>query len=115
MGKKRTRPTTRSTIDKKRIREKPKSKKERIGQPTGLFDCEGKEIMTGDFVRLRGAGYSGPVMWHNAWRCYRIFMGLWYGDQDPYNPICYGKCIEIPADNGMRMSIERVKQKGRQR
>lgn len=87
----------------------PKSKKERIGEPTGLLDNERNEIMTGDFIHIIGTDYIGPVMWNRHSDCYGIFMGLWYLGQDPYNPDCYGKFICIPHDNGMRMQLEKIK------
>lgn len=96
-----------SQVEKKHYRPVPKSKKERIGEPTGLLDRERSEILTGDFIRIVGTGYRGPVMWNRYQECYGVFMGLWYLDKDPYNPDCYGKFIRIPKDNGMRMELER--------
>lgn len=95
-------------MEKKRFIPVPRSKKERIGLPTGLLDCDRNEIMTGDFVRFRSSGYSGPVMWHRKVGCYGVFMGLWYLDKNPYDPDCYGKFLPIPQDNGARMDIERI-------
>lgn len=100
-------------MGKIRIREVPRSKKERIGLPTGLLDRNRIEIMTGDIVRLKGTTYrcpvKGPVMWNRHYNTYGIFLdySLWYGD-NPYDPDCYGKFVEIPADNGMRMELELV-------
>lgn len=95
-------------MEKKKYRPIPKSKKERIGQPTGLYDNERKEIMTGDVIHILGKDYKGPVMWNRHQDAYGVFMGLWYGNQDPYDPDCYGKFIAIPKDNGMRMVLSRV-------
>lgn len=100
-------------MEKIRTKAIPRSKKERIGQPTGLLDCHRNEIMTGDIVRLKGNSYrcpvKGPVMWNRYCDRYGIFLdySLWYGD-NPYDPDCYGKFIEIPLDNGMRMELELV-------
>ena len=53
------------------------SKNERIGILTGLLDCE----------------------------CFGVFFGLWYLDRNPYNADCYGKFVDIPNDQGMRMEL----------
>lgn len=95
-------------MDKKHYRPIPRNKKERIGEPTGLLDCERHEILTGDFVAIAGTDYSGPVMWNRKQSCYGVFMGLWYRDRNPYNPDCYGKFICVPRDNGMRMQLKRI-------
>lgn len=102
-------------MDKIRIKAIPHSKKERIGQPTGLLDCHRNEIMTGDIVRLKGNRYrcsvKGPVMWNRHCDRYGVFLdySLWYRGMNPYDPDCYGKFIEIPHDNGMRMELELIK------
>lgn len=95
-------------MDKKHYVPVPKSKKERIGQQTGLLDNKRREILTGDFVHIVGTDHRGPVMWNRNQNCYGVFMGLWYRDCNPYDPDCYGKFIRIPRDNGMRMQIERI-------
>ncbi len=92
-------------MDKVHIRPIPHSKKERIGIPTGLLNCDRQEIMTGDYIRLKGTPYSGPVMWSRNQDCFGIFLGCWYLDKNPLNPDCYGKFIRIPKDNGMRMEL----------
>ena len=83
----------------------PRTTKERIGIPTGLLDCNRNEILTGDYIHLKGTDYEGPVMWNRYKNCYGIFMGLWYGNNDQFDPDCYGKFIKIPKDNGMRMEL----------
>lgn len=83
----------------------PHSKKERIGIPTNLLNCEGDEILTGDHIHLKGTDYEGPVMWNRHQDMFGIFMGCWYYDRDQYNPDCYGKFIGIKNDNGMRMEL----------
>ena len=40
------------------------SKNERIGILTGLLDCEGNEIKTGDYIKVKGKHYDGIVLWH---------------------------------------------------
>ena len=85
-----------------------KSIKERIGYPTGLMDCNGDEILTGDYIHLKSFkfyNYVGPVLWNREQKRYGIFSGLWYGDKNPLNPDSYGKFISIPKDNGMRMEL----------
>lgn len=96
-------------MEKTRRREIRRSVRERIGLPTGLLNRNGGEIHTGDFIRMRGKyPYEGVVLWHRENKCYGLFSGLWYGDQHPYSPDCYGKFIEIRSDNGMRMELEPV-------
>lgn len=98
-------------MERKHVKPIPRSKKERIGQPTGLLDCNHNEIITGDVVRLKGTGYQGRVMWNRHCDKYGIFLdySLWYRGMNPYDPDCYGKFVEIPQDNGMRMELELVK------
>ncbi len=98
-----------SFMEKIHVREIPRSKKERIGIPTGLLNSERQEIFTGDFIRLRTKGYEGPLMWNRNYNCYGIFFGLWYLDKNPYNPDCYGKFWAVPSDNGMRMELIPIK------
>jgi hypothetical protein len=83
----------------------PHSKMERIGIPTGLFDRFGNEILSGMKVSIK-PNYEGLVLYHRNMKCFGLFYGLWYGEKDLYNADCYGKFIEIPKDNGMRMEIE---------
>ncbi len=89
----------------RQYRPTPRSKKERIGVPTGLLDKEGNEIMSGANVRIK-PDYEGVVLYHRDMKSYGLFFGLWYGDKNPLDADCYGKYINIPADNGMRMEIE---------
>lgn len=86
-----------------------KNKKERIGIPTGLLDCNGHEIITGTYYRLKGTHMSGPVMWNRYQDHFGIFYGLWYDDKDPLNPDAYGKFCQINFDQGMRMELIPIK------
>lgn len=88
----------------------PRSKMEQIGLPTGLLDRNGNEIKCGDKVRvnLRYA-YEGIVLYHRDIGKYGLFCGLWYGE-NRYDSYSYGKFIQIPKDNGMRMAIEIISQ-----
>lgn len=95
-------------MERKYHKKIPRSKKERIGLSTGLLDCNGNEILTGDTVHLIGTNYTGPVMWNRNQNAYGIFMGLWPSFQNPFDPDCYGKFIPIPADNGMRMQLKQL-------
>lgn len=96
-------------MEKKKSYKLPHDKREAAGIHTKLLDCDRREIITGDIVRLKSNPYySGPVMWNRHQECFGIFMGLWYEGQDKYNPDCYGKFIRIPKDNGMRMDIETI-------
>lgn len=81
------------------------SKNERIGILTGLLDCKGNEIKTGDYIKVKGTNYDGIVLWHREQKCFGVFFGLWYLDRNPYNADCYGKFIAIPNDQGMRMEL----------
>lgn len=96
----------------------PRSKKERVGCPTGLLDCCGNEIITGDFIRVKSYryyDYVGPVLWNRHQQCYGVFSGLWYGNSNPYDPDSYGKFIAIPSDNGMRMELVPVSREDQNR
>lgn len=46
------------------------SKNERIGILTGLLDCEGNEIKTGDYIKVKGKHYDGIVLWHREQKCF---------------------------------------------
>lgn len=98
-------------MEKRKFRKIPHCKKERTGIPTGLLNCNKEEILTGDYIHLKGTNYEGPVMWNRHYDCFGIFMGLWYLDKNPLNPDCYGKFISIPKDTGMRMELIPVNSK----
>lgn len=83
----------------------PKNKKERIGIPTGLLDCNGDEILTGSFYKFKNTHMSGPVIWNRHQDSFGIFYGLWYDDKNPLNPDAYGKFCGINKDQGMRMEL----------
>lgn len=83
----------------------PHSNMEKIGIPTGLLDRFGNEILSGSKVHIN-PDYEGIVLYHRDMKCFGLFYGLWYGEKNQYNPDCYGKFIDIPKDNGMRMEIE---------
>lgn len=86
----------------------PRNKLEGIGIPTGLLDCEGNQIFTGDIVCLISTPYYyGPVMWNRYQEQYGIFMSL-KRYADPFDVENYGKFIRIPLDNGMRMNIRKI-------
>ena len=89
----------------KRYRPTPRTKMEKIGIPTGLYDKFGNEILSGSIVHI-SPDYNGIVLYHRDCKAFGLFFGLWYGDKNPYDPDCYGKYIMIPKDNGMRMEIE---------
>ena len=96
----------------KRVKHTPHNKLERIGMPTGILDCNGHEILTGEMYviknhRLNGIhlmDYTGIVLYHRKWGQYALLFGRWYGD-NPYDADNYGKSIAIPKDNGMRMEL----------
>lgn len=83
----------------------PHSKMDRVGVSTGLLDKFGNEILSGTKVRI-SPNYEGIVLYNRNMKCFGLFFGLWYGDKNPYDSDCYGKYINIPKDNGMRMEIE---------
>ena len=84
----------------------PRSKKEAIGQPTGLLDVNGDEILTGARYALRSKNgeEKGVVLWNRAQNAYGLFSGLFYGE-NIMSADSYGKFTRIPADNGMRMQL----------
>lgn len=81
-----------------------KSERWHIGEPTGLLDCNGDKITLGDVYTLKGTDYKGRVLYHDEQKCFALFFGQWYGE-DKYDWHSYGKMIEIPRDNGMRMEL----------
>lgn len=82
-----------------------RDKRERIGVPTKLLNCNGEEIKTGDCIKLKNSSYVGIVLWSPYNECYGLHFGLWYRGRDPFNSDCYGKFIRIPDDNGMKMEL----------
>lgn len=97
-------------MDRKKCYEVRHSKNERVGIHTGLFERNGRELVTGNKVRFISSGYEGILLWHREQKCFGIFRGLWYGDQDPYNAGCYGKFIPVPKDQGAKMDLELVEE-----
>ena len=81
----------------------PRSKFENIGQLTGLLDCNGEEIRTGD--RYCYHDNNGVVLWNREAGMYGLYYGLWYGDKNPMKAENYGKFDPIPSDNGARMQL----------
>lgn len=49
-------------MDYKKRYEIRHSKNERVGVPTGLIDCFGNEIRTGDYICFKNTGYDGIVL-----------------------------------------------------
>lgn len=92
----------------KKILKIPKSKNEKIGLFTGLFDINNNPIYSGDYVRLISCPYYvGPVMWNRYQDSWGIFMR--HKDySDLLNPDNYAKFIPIHSDNGMRMNLIKV-------
>lgn len=86
-----------------------KLKEEGLGQPSGILDRDGNEIITGDFVMI-GDNYwdSGLFSYNSFFGCYGIHYGCWYNGRNIYDPSCYGKFSSIPSDNGMRMELKKV-------
>ena len=84
----------------------PRSRKEAIGQPTGLLDVNGDEILTGARYALKSKSgeEKGVILWNRAQNTYGLFSGLFYGE-NIMSSDSYGKFTRIPADNGMRMQL----------
>ena len=95
-----------STARRYKPRESRRRKQPRwkVGSPTGLLDCNGKEISIGDAYTLKGTDYKGVVLYNDEQDCLGLFFRKWYGE-DIYDQYSYGKMIEIPKDNGMRMEL----------
>ncbi len=91
--------------DKMRYKPVPKDKRERIGLPTGLFDSQNKEIMTGDLIEMISSSIIGRVLWNRYEKAYGLFYGCWYADRNIYSPDSYGKFIRINNDQGMKMNL----------
>lgn len=86
----------------------PYDKKENMNCLTSILDCEGNNLTTGDFIAMK-PNYKGLFAYSVYNKCYGLFYGCWYLDKNIYNPRCYGKFIEIPKDNGMRMEISIIR------
>lgn len=95
-------------MQKKRNKPVPRDKREKPGIQTSILDRKGNCLVTGDRIKLRSTGDEGVFLYHAPSKRYGLFYGLWYGDKNPNDARCYGKSVIIPADNGMRMEIEKV-------
>ena len=93
-------------MEKKHYRPTPKSKLERLGTITGLLDKSKQYLVVGDKIQV--GDYIGRLLYNRDTQSYGVFMGLWYGDKNEFDSDCYGKFIEIPTDNGMRMEITKL-------
>lgn len=91
--------------DKKRYKPIPHDKRERVGLPTGLYDLQNSEIMTGDMVEIISSSIIGRVFWNRYEQAYGLFYGCWYADRDQFNVDSYGKFIRINSDQGMKMDL----------
>lgn len=91
--------------DKKHYKPAPKDKRERIGLPSGLYDSQNVEIMTGDLVKIISSSVVGRVLWNRYEKSYGVFYGCWYADKDVYSADSYGKFIKINSDQGMKMNL----------
>ena len=88
---------------------KKSDKRSIIGTPTGLLDCNGKELLVGDYIRIKGTKYVGPVLWHNLYKCYGLHFRLLYGT-NRMDTMSYRRFIKIRTDNGMMDEILRSSQ-----
>ena len=98
---------SKTTQPNKRQDYAPRTEKDRIGQPTGLLDANGDEIMTGQRYALKHKGGEeiGVIFWNRFQNTYGLFTGFFYNGSNPMNSDSYGKFIRSPADNGMRMQL----------
>ncbi len=80
----------------------PRTKRDSIGQLTGILDINGEEIVTGRKYSIDDA--VGVVLWNRYEKTYSLYYAM-----NPYgNPMeieSYNKHIPIRSDNGMRMRI----------
>lgn len=91
--------------DKKRYEPIPKDKRERVGIPTGLYDSQNNEIITGDLVEIISSSTVGRVFWNRYEKAFGLFYGCWYANKDQYSPDSYGKFVRINSDQGMKMNL----------
>lgn len=91
--------------DKKRYKPIPRDKRENVGIPTGLYDSQDREIITGDVVEIISSSTVGRVFWNRYEKAYGICYGCWYGDKDELSVDSYGKFIRINSDQGMKMDL----------
>ena len=92
--------------DKKKYKPIPRDKRENVGIPTGLYDSQGREIITGDVVEIISSSTVGRVFWNRYQKAYGVCYGCWYGDRDELSVDSYGKFIRIPNDQGMKMDLK---------
>lgn len=74
---------------------------------TGLKDRDGNYLNTGDIIVVNNK-YKGVCLFNPNINGYACYFGFWYPPFDMMNVQSYGKCVDIPQDNGMRMQIKRV-------
>lgn len=74
---------------------------------TGIMDNTGEYLITGDII-IYNNRYKGVLLYNSDLKCYGIYFGFWYSPFDYMDTESYGKFIEIPSDNGMRMHIKKV-------
>ena len=80
----------------------------KIGIETGLLDRDKNVLLSGDKICMHPDKRECIVLWDVEANCYRAFLcdSLWYGDLNPYDASCYGKCYDMNMDNGGRMDVE---------
>ena len=71
----------------------------KIGKVLSIVDRDDKPIRVGDKVQYQS--YEGRVLYNPAFKCYVLGLSysMWYGDNE-FDIKSYGKCIDIPMDNG---------------
>lgn len=85
-------------------------KREKLGLPTGILASDGTELCTGDRILYKGRQCIVLFNRHAGAFEAMISGSCWYGDKDPGDPSSYGKSYELPADNGAKMHITRIRE-----
>jgi len=83
------------------------TRKGKIGTILGIQDKNKEYLVVGDTVKYDK--YKGVLLYNYHYDRYGIALdySMWYGE-DKYNIDSYGKFIDIPMDNGVRMELEKL-------
>lgn len=79
----------------------------KIGTQLCIMDRCGNLLSIGDETKY--GEYKGILLYNHHYDQYGVALtdSMWYGD-DKYNIDSYGKFIEIPMDNGVKMELEKL-------
>lgn len=84
---------------------KTSKQKYHVGDSTRIQDKNGTFLCIGD--KIQYGQYTGRFLINHGRFCIALDYSKWYGDNE-FTIDSYGKSIDIPADNGGKMSIELI-------